>query len=270
MTAPAETSVETSVETQDQPEATEETSLHYDTHEEADAAARRWQSQADHTQSELNALGPLRDIVNKLQANDPSLTPEAISDFVRNVVPLTTRPDFAEYVRGDLAKAGEPEDDFRSDEEKRLDSLEAENRKLREDMGRDRASGQSEMVEARFERAESEMQGTWGDLWAQKRGAVLGQIQQMSRGGMINGAAAITPDLLNKAFLLTFKDANEMKAVLTKATSQWEDTRVGTETQLSTGGATSAPASRSTKPPENLADAWAAGQRYSERRGPGG
>ena len=271
MTAPAETSEETSVETQDQTEATEETSLHYDTHEEADAAARRWQSQADQTQSELNALGPVRDIVNKLQANDPTLTPEAISDFVRDVVPLTTRPDFAEYVRGDLAKsAGEPEDDFRSDEEKRLDSLEAENRKLREDMGRDRASGQSEMVEARFERAESEMQGTWGDLWAQKRGAVLGQIQQMSRGGMINGAAAITPDLLNKAFLLTFKDANEMKAVLTKATSQWEDTRVGTETQLSTGGAMSAPASRTAAPPTNFKEAWEAGQRDSQRRGPGG
>ncbi len=271
MTAPAETSEETSVETQDQTEATVETSLHYETHEEADAAARRWQSQADQAQSELNALGPVRDIMNKLQANDPTLTPEAVSDFVRNVVPLTTRSDFADYVRGDLARsATPPEDDYRSDEEKRLDTLEAENRKLREEMGKDRATGQSEMVEARFERAESEMAGMWGELWPQKRGAVLGQIQQMSRGSMINGAASITPELLNKAFLLTFKDANEMKAVLTKATSQWEDARVGTETQLSTGVAMSAPASRSTKPPTNFAEAWAAGQRDSQRRGPGG
>ena len=271
MTAPAEASVEASVETQDQTEATEATSLHYDTHEEADAAARRWQSEADKTQGELNALGPIVQVVAQMRAQDPTLTPEAIGSFVANVLPLANRSDFADYVRGDLGKTTpEPEDDYRSDEEKRLDTLEAENRTLREEMGRDRASGQTEMVEARFERAESEMAGTWGDLWAQKRTAVLGQIQQMTRGGMVNSPAAITPELLNKAFLLTFKDSNEMKAVLTKATSQWEDARVGTETQLSTGVATSAPASRSQKPPTNFAEAWAAGQRDTQRRGPGG
>jgi hypothetical protein len=229
---------------------------HYHTLEEADAAARRWQGETDKRDAELRKWESLKGLGS----------PDQIRQFMDQILPITQRSDFAAYVKGETSHSGDDfggtDDDFLSDEEKRL---RASNARLEERMGTVNRS----IADLRFTQAEVEAREFFGpEIWEIKRGETLQRIRDMSSTGLLNNPESINGPLLTQAFLTSFTDLGELKAVLQKTVGAWAQGRVEGDGALgttvpSTERAGSAPV---TEEPKNFQDAWNLGKRDHEAK----
>jgi hypothetical protein len=182
-------------------------------------SAKEWQAEHDKVQAQL------RKFEERMSKHG---TPDEIEQFIEQMLPVVRRPDFQQYVAGKLNTTPD-EDDFRTDEEKRIDALE-------EDRKSERAEVQGQLAELQFTRGEAHLDEQFGEIWRDYHKPMMDQIQQLTRQGQIPNASKITPEVLTTAFLgaLSRKGIDETKAVLTRIVQQWETKRVSKESDNTT------------------------------------
>ncbi|ANS05909.1 hypothetical protein [uncultured Mediterranean phage] len=230
-------------------------SLHYETHEEADAAARKFQGEADKAKADLARYESLKALG----------TPEQINAFVTQMEPVTRLPGFDQFrAKGGIAdNQPEADDEFLSDEQKEIRELRTQLDANTQSQNGEATRVNSELAELRFERAEKEMDAQFGELWREKRGAMLEKVRAMTASGAIGDPAAITPQVLMTAFLSsTTENPDEMRAFLTKAVQQWDGERTEHQNNLATSAPdTGRTAGDPVKDINSFQDAWEQGQR---------
>lgn len=224
---------------------------HYKTLEEADAAARRFQSELDKAKAESDKWAPLK--------RWESLGgPAAIGDLVNQVVELAARPDFNDYREGKLGKEQAQEDDpYLTDEQREIRDLRSrlEEREIAQRGQQGQVNG--ELATLRFERAEKGIQTKLGDLWDSRRDKVLGEIQRIVGNGAVRSLDAISEPLLFKAWAASFDGFDDFNAAVTKMVLDNESKRAANLNGRSTLPPTSlAPGRSPSAPPKSLKEAW--------------
>ena len=234
---------------------------HYKSLEEADAAARRFQSELDKSKAETEKWAPLK--------RWESLGgPEQIGELINSVVELASRPDFNDYRAGTLGKSQETQEDdpFLTDEQREIRDL---RQKLEARETQDRSQqGQvnGELAAIRFERAEKGIQAKLGDLWDSRRDKVLGEIQRIVGNGAVRSLDAIGEPLLFKAWAASFNGFDEFNAAATKFVLDNEAKRTAALNGRSTLPPTSlAPGRAPSAPPKSLKEAWEIGLREAQQ-----
>jgi hypothetical protein len=231
-------------------------STHYASLEEADAAARRFQGEADRAKAALEKAQAF----SKLSEFGDA---EQLYTFVQGMIPIIQRPDFEAYRDGNLAApTSEPVEDYRSDEEKRIEAMEKTQRETQ-------MATRAELVGLRFERAEQDMIELVGEeLWEAKKPALLNQVQQMARNGALADPQLVNGALLQRLLFSSLGDVDETKTTITKLAARWEGERVGRENTLTTDAPNpERPGTSPELPAKNLAEAWARGKRDLEEKG---
>ncbi len=233
---------------------------HYKSLEEADAAARRFQSEFDKAKAEAEKWAPLKQW-------ESLGGPAAIGDLVRQVVDIAARPDFNDYRDGRLGKESEAAEDdpYLTDEQREIVDL---RKKLEERESRDRSQqGQvnGELAAIRFERAEKGIQTKLGNLWDTRRDQVLAEVQRIVGNGAVRSLDAIGEPLLFKAWAASFNGFDEFNAAVTKFVLDNEAKRAAAMNGRSTLPPTSmAPGRSPSAPPKSLKEAWEIGLREAQ------
>lgn len=233
---------------------------HYKTLEEADAAARRFQSELDKAKAEADKWSPLK--------RWESLGgPAAIGDLVNQVVELAARPDFNDYREGRLGKeaAASEEDPFLTDEQREIRDLRAKLEERDTVQRSQQGHVNGELAELRFERAEKGIQAKLGPLWDSRRDKVLGEVRRIVGNGSVRSLEAIGEPLLFKAWAASFDGFDEFNAAATKFVLDNEAKRTAALNGRSTLPPTSlAPGQPPSARPKSLKEAWEIGLREAQ------
>ena len=233
---------------------------HYRTLEEADAAARRFQSELDKAKAEADKWAPLKQW-------ESLGGPAQIGELVKSVVEIAARPDFNDYREGRLGKEREVQEDdpFITDEQREIRDLrqKLEAREMQERSQQGQVNG--ELAAIRFERAEKGIQAKLGDLWDQRRDKVLSEVQRIVGNGAVRSLDAIGEPLLFKAWAASFNGFDEFNAAATKFVLDNEAKRTAALNGRSTLPPTSlAPGRAPSAPPKSLKEAWEIGLREAQ------
>jgi len=266
MTMPGTGSVEGSVEGQaESGSGAEASGHHYPTHEAAEQAAREWQGKHDRLQAEGGTDG-------YAEALKQLGSPEQIRAFIDEMAVVRQRPDYQAYVSGQLGSGGGTESDYTSDEDPYKTDAEKEQDVEIAALRRERLGTAQERVEFRFERAESQLNEEFGEVWTPYRAGILNRIQHMARAGQLADPGVITPSLLRGMVLSEIGSKDGFKDVLTKMAGRWEDLRIGeheTATTTVPGGGRLGASAAEAAPAKSFAAAWAKGQADIAARGTG-
>lgn len=192
---------------------------HYTTLEQADKAAREFQSKFDTAQAalqkyeaQLNAFGGL----------------DKAMDLVRQVAAVSNRADFQAYMRGELQSlppATDPDDEYLTEEQRELKELRSKVVELERGSQQRDVLTNTERAQAKFERAETEMRERYGEHWDSRRNKILAEVQQLGAKLGQAGLDRIDTALLNKAFLASFDSPQEYEEFATKWTASRDAAR---------------------------------------------
>lgn len=204
-------------------------------------SARDWQARYDKAQERVKQLEKWESAL-KRHHDDPDFIAKWIDE---------------QLTKGQPPKSGgnQEEEDFRSDEEKRLDDID------KRDAEREQRY-QLEMAELRFERAENELTEWAGDLWGPYKDKMMEQVTALAKNGLLKDPSRINPAMLRRVFLsvLSDGDQDEMKAVLTKLVGRWEGARNEREERLGTGAPeTGRPGTAAPRRPKSFAESFQLG-----------
>ena len=237
---------------------------HYKSLEEADAQARRFQSELDKTQAELakwkQHLGRWESLGG----------PEQISALVGQAVEVAARPDFNDYRAGKLKSAedADEQDEFLTDEQREIRDLKRQLESRDQQNRNQQGAVNGELAAIRFERAEKEIEAQLGDQWGPRREKVLREIQRIVGSGAIRSLDAVDSKLLFKCWAASFDSAEEHNAAMTKMVLSQEAKRSAAINGKSTLPPTNlSPGSSPTSPAKSLKEAFERGMRDMQERG---
>jgi hypothetical protein len=217
----------------------------YKTLEEADRAARKFQSDADKW-ANLRAHPLLQ-----------NATPAQIREFVEKMIPVIQRPDFAAYQAGQLAPQPIDDELDLTDEQREIRELRQKLSQLEQRGNTQDQENQRHLVEARFERAEKEVAELLGPAWSERRSQVLESLQSLARNGV---ASHVDPMLLLKAYWNSFEDVESLFEAMTHHVSRRESSRLANQrSRETTVPGNIVPGAPPPKTPKSFAEAWAAG-----------
>lgn len=237
---------------------------HYKTLEEADAQARRFQSELDKANARLESWEKHLGRWSALGG------PEQISQLVGQAVEVAARPDFNDYRAGKLgaSKEEDEQDEYLTDEQKEIRNLRRELDSREQQTRNQQGAVNGELAAIRFERAEKEIEAQLGAQWTSRREKVLGEVQRIVSSGAVRSLDAVNAKLLFKCWAASFDSVDEHNAAMTKMVFDQESRRTAAINGKSTMPPTNlSPGAAPTAPARSVKEAFERGMRELAERG---